>query len=309
MKKYLSIYLITFLLLSCSSSNEMPENPSFPEVIEPKLEILINGTKLDNELIRNDYPILSAFNNGYLQFGCLYNGEGHNPNYIDIVLNPQGKLIGCKLNVNYINNTSAIFRNYRNFSSHYFETSIIEHNIQTKKIKFKLKGYLYKNNNNLNSEKVLIEIYYNDFYLSNGYEYNSPVIENGLYSYHPQKFNFNLNNNFWSPTFSFSKGSFVSYDPFMVVLKLNPQTTEGNYAFNHTLNINTIKFYKFNVNTYQYDEFNAIGSFNISYREYHGGNSYTYFGTFNLIVTNPNDANEVYDLNQGEFVVSSPFTT
>jgi hypothetical protein len=301
----LMMIFISTVFLSCSSDDESSfSNDTF--------ELSINGHKIDQNIALHNPDIKKIENIFYFNFSFL--GESSNfHNNLRFRMNEEGKVLDCKLDLSLINNSIVEYYNFIHYPSYFFESSILEHNPARKKIKVKLKGYVYRNRLDINSEKILVEVMFNYFYESIENVNYDLVFNPYNFPHYPlfyelQYFRVNFNDKPWQVTHSHFSGAFYSVDPYHVVIKLNNQTTLGNYSFDQTLNTNTIKFYKFNVNTLEYDEFNVSGSLNLSYIEAHGADVFSYFGTFNLIATNPMDSSESFHLNNGEFRVLNPYS-
>lgn len=302
-KFFLLLLLFTF---SCSESNsdnvvDTPNETSYIIVNDIKANVGIDG-------VTESIPPFAFKKNGVfsINFSVGVNSLKHGFN---IQITEEGKVISVG---DYTETVSYFIRryyNYRNFPDYFVDVLDFSFDNQQKTFKLKLKANLYVDATSMQSEYITTEMH-----LIGNYEVQ-PDDENYLLkNLSPARldyFNAKFNGTKWVAYNQFQDGSFTSYDPYKIVVKFNSSTPTGNYLFTNLDTINCIKFYKFNVVTFQYDEFNVSGNVNLFYKEFHGTTSglstYSFFGTFNMTATNPNDSSEVISVTDGKFRTLNPY--
>lgn len=300
------LFLFLFFTFSCSESNS-------DEAVVTPVEtsyVIVNGIKTNLGIVgisENDPPFANKKNGVFtVFFSCGVNSMNH---HFYVKITEEGKVISAG---DYTDNDGlyqGIYNSYRFYPDYFVDVLDFSYNEQQKTFKLNLKANLYLESINMLSEHINTEMH-----LIGNYEVQ-PDDENYLLKdLSPNRldyFNAKFNGTKWVAYNQFQNGSFTSYDPYKIVVKFNSSTPTANYPFNNLDTMNCMKFYKFNTVTFQYDEFNVSGNVNMFYKEFHGSSSglstYSFFGTFNLTATNPNDSSEVISVTDGKFRTLNPY--
>lgn len=290
--------LFTFIIFSCSENNVNEEISS-----QESSYVIVNNIKAKTGIIDNSAPYATKKNGVFsIIFSCGVNSLKH---YFDVQITEEGKVVFIKdhsISASYYNRD---YYNYRYYPDNFVNVLEFSFNNELKTFKLKLKANLYIDSSNLQSENIDTEMY-----LLGSYEIK-PNTENFLLSDRLDYCSAKFNTNIWTAMKQYENGSFTNYDPYKIKVIFNSSTPVGIYSFTNIENSNCIKFYKFNVLTFQYDEFNVSGNVNMYYKEFHGMSpgltTYSFFGTFNLTATNPNNPNEVINVTDGKFRTLNPY--
>lgn len=301
-KIYRKFFLLLLLLTFSCSESSTDEAVSSPETSY----LIVNGIKANVGIIGSteSIPPFAFKKNGVfnISFGVGVNTLKH---YFNIQITEDGKVFW----ISDYTDTDGIFQrnyyNYRPYPDYFADVLDFSFDNQQKTFKLNLKANLYFDGTNLQSESINTEMH-----LIGNYEVQQDT-ENFLLNDRLDYCNAKLNNVSWIAKKQYQNGSFTNYDPYKIKVIFNSSTPTGNYPFTNLDNINCMKFYKFNVVTFQYDEFNVSGNVNLFYKEFHGSSlglsTYSFFGTFNLTATNPNDSNEVISVTDGKFRTLNPY--
>lgn len=302
-KLYLPFFLL--FLFSCSESNSVDE-----VVINDSSYVIVNGikSKLGIVGVTENAPPYGVKKNGVfmISFSAGVNSLKH---YFSIRITEEGKVISVSDYTDTASYYTRTYNNYRHFPDYFVDVLDFSFDSQQKTFKLNLKSNLYIDATNMQSESINTEMH-----LIGNYEVQ-PDDENYLLkNLSPTRldyFNAKFNGTKWVAYNEFQDGSFTSYDPYKIVVKFNSSTPIGNYPFTNLEVINCIKFYKFNVVTFQFEEFNVSGNVNLYYKEFHGSSfglsTYSFFGNFNLSASNPNNMNEVISVTDGKFRTLNPY--
>lgn len=306
LKLYRTFCLFALLLtFSCSESNSDDK-----VVTTDSSYVIVNGIKSKLGIVgisENDPPFANKKNGIFtVYFSCGVNTMNH---HFYVQITEAGKVISAG---DYTDNDGLYqgrYYNYRFYPDYFVDVLDFSFNEQQKTFKLNLKSNLYLEATNMQSEYINTEMH-----LIGNYEVQ-PDDENyllkDLSNNRLDYFNAKFNGTKWVAYNQFQDGSFTSYDPYKIVVKFNSSTPTANYLFTNSDTINCMKFYKFNTVTFQYEEFNVSGNVNLFYKEFHGTSSgistYSFFGTFNLTATNPNDSSEVISVTDGKFRTLNPY--
>lgn len=290
--------------MGCSSNNDNQSQNYFL--------LNINGTEVSVKPQDDDYDFgYKIIKKGDVFKLTVFHGESHETFELDFLFTIDGNLISAKNETNSNQNGYAVYYNYRNFPSNYFDIQILSINEVSKQIKLKLNGNLYLGAYyNLNTESIHIEADINaefqiietanvNYLIYSHFSENSPLRD----YFCSAKFNGVP----WFARHQFLPGSLTNESPYKIDLNFDFNALPNDYPFNSASLNNCIKFSKFNTNTLSYDFYNVDGVLSYSYREFHGAGGYSYDGTFNIIATNPNDPADVINVSDGFFTCFQQF--
>ncbi len=298
-RKFLVLFVFIFFSCTDSGSGSSDENPN---TIEDSY-VIVNGIKAYTGILYNAPPYVTK-KNGVFNIGFSV-GVNSLKHYFSLQITEQGNIIYISDftdTVSYYNRTYYNFRNYPDFFS---EVLMFNYDEQRKTFNLELKANLYLDSNNIDSENINVE-----FNLNGNYE-DQPDTDDYLLSNRLDYCSAKFNNVDWTAMMQYENGSFTNYGPYKIKVIFNSSTPVANYTFTQTDNVNCIKFYKFNIQTFQYDEFNVLGNVNLYYKEFHGMSpnllTYSFFGTFNITAVNPIDSSEVISITDGKFRTLNPY--
>lgn len=196
------------------------------------------------------------------------------------------------------------YKNYKNYPSNYFEVKILSLDEINKKIKVKAKGRLYSSDTDLNSDFIDLEVELYMSYTEKTYSNSNYILPN---DYHVEEyFNAKFNSVLWTARqnkYYYGYTTLTSTDPYRIDIRFDKKSAEGDYYFNSSSTDNYVKFYKFNVETLVFDQYDVEGTLSCSYREYHGGYTYSYIGKLDLKAVNKSNPSDVVTVSDGIFRV------
>lgn len=309
MKPIIKLVLIfAFFCVSCS--NDTSDNST---VNTQYLRLNING--VEKIIPSEDYPnnsVVLGFSGNVFQLTAFYGklDNNYSSQMFKLIFDKNGNIISVKNSVHENEYGDFVYGNYNFFPSNYFDLNIISLDEASKKIKVSFSGNLYLNSNStsnlyllsLDREFVQAEgeidmIYeewegpYTGIFMANLEQYCSAKL-NGV------AWEGNRANEFMG---SYTYGSFMASDPYKIEIRFAQDANLGSYNFTTASTENRIKFSKFNTTTLTYDYYTVNGVLNNDYKEFHGGTSYSYFGTYNFTATNPNNPSDVIQVTDGKF--------
>ena len=295
MKKII-LFLFSFGLFcsGCSNGNDASPAPINNTGDGQYFKLNVNGTDLpfvvgqpygtnhvSLTIAGNVFHLQSVFNSNYLN--VFFDKSG---NILSVIQNIEGGAYGNPLN----------YSNYPNFPSNYFNIHIVSLDETAKRVKVQLSGNLYLTPTNLNSETWVISSDFDMKYSGDETLY-SGIVFGGVQDKCSAKFN----NVSWTATKE-SYGSFTSFDPYKLQIKMEKTTNPSAFDFTPTSTTNCIKFYKFNTATLIFDSYDVTGTVAYTYKEFHGANQYSFYGTFSFTAVNPNNPADVIHVTDGDYV-------
>ncbi|MEN9324138.1 MAG: hypothetical protein RL699_1918 [Bacteroidota bacterium] len=304
MRKLIGILVVLVFLGGCSSTDPVTPNPD-PDPVVPTdyCKMSVDGTEFIFDPLQNNAP-----NAVYAQitgdkfkitFNSLFFAGSTNWTRFELVFTKQGKFMSCT--------RYSGFSSYKYYPAHYFNLTIDSLDEINKKIKLHFSGKIYLNKLNLNSEANDLSGELEMKYSGDETAYGGMTIGPGIPQFCTAKFNGTA----WNALFEHSYSSFTAEDPYKIFIHFGVNATQpgtypiqlGNSDANGELNRQEtyVAFYKFNTQTLQFDRYVVTGELAYSYREYHGGNEYSYMGTFHFTAVNPNDPNDTIQVTDGDF--------
>ena len=298
MKKLVLLLFCVMLTVGCSSNDEgTPVNPV-------KFKLVIDGVELNIPTGDDPRPEIGISSGGVSKSGDLISVNVNHGNLsttdslfgLSLIFTTDGKLLSGRLGFNY-SYTSLTYQNYVNFPSHYFQVDTFVLDEVNHKIKLNFTGNLYFDNKSLTSEvrNIHAEI---DMEYADAVPSGAPYITvGGIEQYCRANFNATP----WIARFESSNSSFTNEDAYKIETHLANAPTPGNFSFNEASTDNYVRFSKFNTQTLTYDYYNVSGQVGYTYREFHGGTSYSFIGTFSFTAVNPNNSADVIQVTDGQF--------
>lgn len=296
---------VTFFLNSCSNSTIQDEE-ELPINTDQKTYIKVNNIYHD----MNYHHVFNIIKSGDVFYIYGEFGVPNSINYIRIAFTNEGKIFNFKYTISSYQGFMDYYC-YRNYPSNFFNVDIVNLDLDSNKIKVRLRGFLYDQADNLNSfERIEVDMFFNETFTVSNPPQNFLTNIRHVNCTGQHCFNYcnaKINNRLWTARHDYSNGVFTSEDPYKIEIKFTPNTSTGIYDFNNSATVNCIKFYKFNVNTLNFDEFQVSGVLDLNYKEFHGGISNSFFGNFQLTATNPNNPNEVIQITDGKYRSFNPY--
>ena len=302
MKHIINIFLVLVFLSGCSSDSPAVPNPD-PVAPTDFCKMSVDGTQFIFDPIQNNSPNAAyariTGDKFTITLNSLFYAGSTNWTRFELVFTKQGKFMSC---TRYSN-----FSNYKNFPAHYFNLTIDSIDEINKKIKLHFSGKIYLNKLNLNSEANELNGELSMQYTGDETAYSGLSMGPGI----PQHCTANFNGTPWKALFEDSYSVFTAEDPYKVFIHFGVNATQpgtypialGNPDANGDLNrLETyIAFYKFNTETLHFDRYIVTGEVAYSYREFYGGNQYSYMGRFNFTAVNPANPQDVIQVTDGDF--------
>lgn len=292
--KYI-ILSVVFILSSCSSDNggNNDDNNNEPIVVIRKFSLFVNGVQSSMDGTR--------FSTAYRREHTIHIG-GINPQ--DVIFKLQisfdenghfGKMIYKEQD----NSTllDKYFYSNRNYSSQRFNFIIQQYDQVNRRVKGSYSGYLFIDPENLSSESKYVS---GDFDL--------PIVDiappiSGLIN------EATINTQYWRSTNRFqtlgnNTGQSeelnlhcLSDDEYKMTFTFHKTNTLlGTYSFTPTTLINKINFYKYDLNTSTYINYNCIGTVQILLRP-----PFCFEGIYNFTAVNPTNPSDVIQVQNGKF--------
>lgn len=259
----------------------------------------VNGT---NILLKNSYDKATLTPNKgnivlFVDYGNGSNSPGYNKLYV--VFDTSGKFIEAYQESMDISDSNYYikYKNYRNFPANYFNINIVSFNESEKRLKFSIAGKLYADDANLESEFINLEGDFNMKY-EGGMATIPPTFQFGGFDQHCTA---KLSGTAWTALRELSQGEFTAEDPYKIEIKFPLAAGIGIYNLSPSGSSNYLRFAKFNTTTKVFDYYDVTGVVNQTYREFHGGGIYTFFGTFSFTASNPNNPSDVIQVTDGDF--------
>jgi len=297
------------LIVICSSCSKEPADNSVVNVPVNNSEVLrlrVNGSEVvipNKEFPNNSLMLWKSGPYFTLQvtYGLKFIGTipqyGQPSHFLALVFDTKGNIVKGNYSVYDSEYGPVNYAIYKNFSSNYFKVNVISLDETSKKIKATFTGPMFLNSSeDLTRESITIDGDLNITYPE--YDAGETVISNYLPG---QNCTAKINGAVWTANHEYSYGSFTASDPFKIDIAFAENSSASSFPFSTSSTINCIKFYKFNTMTLTYDSFNVNGVVSYSYREFHGGRQYSYFGTFSFNAVNPNNPSEVIQVTDGAF--------
>jgi len=292
MKRLIKFFTLIFtvIFMSCSSDEDNNSNPYY-------FNFKLNSTPFT----QITYP-----NNFYAQGGDKYFKIGINSDdgmYFHIIFDKNGKLIESKVYSLGQIPTFVNKENYFHYRSHYFYFDNISINETTKTISGNFYQKLYSDKNNLDSDYDIVE---GDFYLSYDNEQYSNnqelIIPCNTKLNETDWFCFDENHFSYPPFQAQREIEFISNDDSKFKIGIDVYNSEtGLYNFDtSTYTGNYIKFYKYNINTLNYDEYDVDGSIEIISRNLLWPPGFKYTIKFDL-TANHQISGETINISDGNF--------
>ena len=293
-KSVLRILLLTLIFTGCSTNDSASKEYFNFSVGGIDFSLVPNGES-------DSFNRAQVLRNGDLFVIIIVMGftsDSLEQNFYKIYFDKNGNVIYAerKADSSSAGGLSLTFKNYPDFSSNYFTINILSINESSKKIRLNFSGNLYYHESNLNSESVLIEGDLDMTYNENQ-ELNYDIKFNGIDQYCSAK----LNSLPWKAWQEYTFSQFTSTDAYKIEPHFASDSNVGSYNFNATSTDNYVRFSKFNTSTLTYDYYIVTGQVAYSYKEFHGGNMYSFIGTFNFTATNPNNPSDVIQVTDGVF--------
>lgn len=295
MKKLL-LLLIPFFL-NCSS-DETPASSDTDIVPQEYLKFTVDDASTSFLSKRNEDKTfdVAVFKDAIIIYLDIYRPY---KTIARLIFNRQGEFVEGNLAINgygYGENVGYNYQSFIPFSKNYFTANIIELNEKEKRINMVFNGRLYLNQNDITSYSrgIAGELKASfDSTDKNFYTIKMGEIE--------QYCRATFNNAPWIAKFERKPSVFTNEDPYKIEINIDYPSQPGSFIFDTESSVNFVKFYKFNTQTLVYEEYKVTGNLAYSYREYHGGTTYSYIGTFNLTATNPNDPSDIITVKDGSF--------
>lgn len=296
--KIIFLLSIVLLLVGCSSEDPVSSEETVNQD-EQYFRLNIGGIELPLsrganfnrgaiDIIEDDVFIL------YAEYG--FDSSSQQLHQLKIYFDKNGNLIDANqhsIGIDFFGSFDYV--NYENFPSNYFDINIISLDEVNKKIKLNFSGRLYLNKTDMSSESIEISAELNQDYQVSTSSYQIRI--NDIEQYCSAKFN----NIPWIARRENYYSQFTAPDAYKLETHFAQNTTPGSYNFTSASTDNYIRFSKFNTLTLTYDYYNVAGTISHSYREFHGGTSYSFIGTFNFTAVNPNNPNDVIQVTDGIF--------
>lgn len=295
MKRIIPFFFGLVLFCSGCSGNDDSDNDILPQSDALYFHFDENGTLLSL------YPEMALNHNGiqrtgdvfYIIAGFGYGHDSEQQHRLTIMFDKTGALLSAVQESQSEEYGSYDYYNYKNFPSHYFNINIISIDEANKRIKLTFSGTLFTNELDMGSESVDLsgELYQN-------YTDLGPTVGIGIAQHYC---NAKINGADWAAYFEEPNSTFSAADPYRIQVHFGIDAAPNSYNFNSDSTENYVKFSKFNTVTLMWDYYNVSGVVAPSYREFHGGSTYSFIGTFNFVATNPNDASDVIHVADGTF--------
>ncbi len=275
MKRLIGLF-IAVVFTSCSTNDDNPVSPAVSG-LSLKLEgIELVGTGEDphyNLYKKGDCLIISATGGDLYTIGYTFS--------LELKIDEQGNLVSGELvfpgEVTYFKYSSFKF-----FPLSSLQTESFSLDKDNKRLKYKFTCRLLQDPENRQSDSRLLTGEVNM-----RYEELDPDPVELQYGSIEQYCKASINGEAWKARFEREPSVFTSNDDYKIETHFDLNTPVGSYAFNDTSSENYLRFYRFNLTTNQYDRYEGNGTISYSYREFHGGNHYSFIGTFSFIGTNP----------------------
>lgn len=297
MKSRLLILIIGFFIASCTSSNNDSANNN--SLSQDRFNLVIDGVNLGLPTSQDVNYVISVYKKGdVIQLG-VYNGDFNNTDSaltLSLNFSKYGKFISGTLFFNSFNYYNPRYNNFIDFTSNFFNCTLLELDEVNKRVKINFDGKLYENKNSLTSDSRHLSGQLNLPYTDNGNQ-SDPLVVNGIEQY----CRVNINSAPWFARFENSYSAFTDEGAYKIETHFVNSPTPGNYNFNSSSTDNYVKFSKYNPITMTYDYYNITGQVGYTYREYHGSTYYSFIGTFSFTATNPNNPADIIQVTNGVF--------
>lgn len=297
MKNSILILIIGFFIASCTSSNNDSTNNN--SITQDRFNLEIDGVNLGLPTSQDVNYLISVFKKGdIIQLG-VYNGDFNNTDSalsLSLNFSKNGKFISGTLFFNSHNYYNPRYNNFIDFTSNFFNCTLLELDEVNKRVKINFNGKLYENKNSINSDSRQLSGQLNLPYTDNGSQ-SDPLVVNGIEQYCRA----NINSVPWFARFENSYSAFTDEGAYKIETHFVNSPTPGNYNFTTSTTDNYVKFSKYNPITMTYDYYNITGQVGYTYREYHGSTYYSFIGTFSFTATNPNNPADIIQVTNGVF--------
>ena len=301
-------FIFVFIVFCVSCSKESVSNSPVNEPVTNNevLKLRVNGSEV---IIPNkDFPNNSVMlwkSGPYFTLQATYGQKfigtipqyGQPSHFLALVFDTKGNIVKGSYSVYDPEYGPVNYAIYKNFPSNYFKVNVISLDETSKKIKATFTGPMFLNSSeDLTRESITIDGDLNFTYPE--YDAGETVIS---YYLPGQNCTAKINGEVWTANHEYSFGSFTASDPYKIDIAFAENSTVNSYPFSTSTTINCIKFYKFNTTTLTYDSYNVNGVVAYSYREFHGGRQYSYFGSFSFTAVNPNNPLDIIQVTDGAF--------
>lgn len=279
------------LFFSCSSNDEVVEVISET----PEYFIAVDGVKTDFSIDDNPNLTVTVYKDAVVLGATL---TGATPISLSLTFTKSGYFLRGTLfmyeGAPY--NNQYYFRNYQNFPANFLEVNNFEINELNNTLTIDFEGNLYSDDNNLSS-------YYRNIkgVVSKNFVRGNENLLSLFYQSIPQYCNALINEESWVAKEIGSESSFTAEDDYRFIIHIAENTAPGSFVFDSNSTDNYVKFERFNLNTYSFDEYIVSGVISYSYREFHGAQRYSHIGTFSFSATNPNNPAETIQISDGVF--------
>lgn len=192
----------------------------------------------------------------------------------------------------------VVRQSYPEFSSNYFDFNLESIDEVNKRVKFSFNGTIYQFLDNLDFERNEVSGEFDLYYIDN------IALISGL------------TNEALIDGDSWRQVSFVrtisgnnilvdskSDDAYKIFISFNATTAPGTYAFNPSSTTNRVYLAKFNTETRTYTTYQTTGSMEVTSKTPLDTNWFTWIGNYSFTAVNPNDSNDVIQVNNGVFKV------
>jgi len=287
--------LLSVLFAGCSGDDTNEQAQTVVPGDGQYFNLKVNGTDLSFDTTN----IYSPNNYRFSIKGNVFTLAAHfGPNHLLINFDKNGKFLGANLDVPSVYDVFIGYDSYENFPSNYFNLRILSLDENAKRIKVSFFGKLYRFEDDLNSESFDIES--GEFDLK--YEGDETAYSGIIFNYSHDNCSANFNGTPWVATKEYY-GVFSTDDPYKLLIHFAPGMSPGTFNFSFPSSSATyVKLYKFNTSTLIYDEYEVTGQIAFTYKENHGANDYTYFGTFNCTAVNPENSADTIQITNGKFI-------
>lgn len=301
MKKVILILVLVVLGTGCSSDdsvdpvNNIPVNNSF-------FKLSIDG--VENDLLHPE--VFDDSTQGLVYFSgktvlvSMSSGDLADTDsryQMSFYFTTDGKLLIGKLQFFSTIHQNPEYGNFIEYPSYFCQVDNFVIDQVNKIAMIKYTARLYSNNTNINSYyreiKTDIKVPYLEIAPSIGSELSYYGVE--------QYFKVDISGLPWSAKFERTESVFTNEGPYKFEINFANSPTPGNFTFDSSSTTNYIRFAKFNTITMTYDYYNATGQVGYSYREFHGGDRYSFIGTCSFTAVNPLNPSDIIQVTNGTF--------
>lgn len=303
MKKILiTLFSLVLFCSGCSSDDNstVPENPNPDPVYFFKLAIDGVENDLLNPVVFDDSTEGTVYFNGKtVLIGMTASDVTDTDSRYQMVFNftPDGKLLNGHLQFFSVTLQNPVYDNFIEYSSYFCQVDNFVIDQVNKIATIKYTARLYSNNTDINSYyreiKTDIKVPYIEQTPSIGFDLSYGGIE--------QYCKADINGQAWTARYERSYGVFTNEGPYKIEINFANSPTPGSFTFDSSSTANYVRFAKFNTSTMTYDYYNATGQVGYTYREFHGGNNYSFIGTCSFTAVNPLNSADIIQVTNGTF--------